>query len=49
MPRKFSSRVVASSISFTLRGNTLRLNMDVLGDRNTTDNLDLITYMRNLS
>ena len=40
---------VANSVSFTLCGNALRLNMDVVGDRNTTDNLDLITYLRKLS
>ena len=48
-PLVMASRVVANSISFTLCGNTLRLNMDVLGDRETTDNLDLITYVRKLS
>ena len=41
--------VVANSISFTLCENTLRLNLDVLADRNTTDKLDLITYIRKLS
>ena len=49
IPLVMASRVVANSISFTLCGNTLRLNMDVLGDRNSTDNLDLITYVRKLS
>ena len=49
IPLVMASRVVANSISFTLFGNTLRLNMDVLGDRNSTDNLDLITYVRKLS
>ncbi len=48
-PLVLASGVVADSISFTLCGNSLRLNMDVLGDRNTTDNLDLITYLRKLS
>ena len=48
-PLVLASRVVANSISFTLCENTLRLNMDVLGDRNTTDSLDLITYVRKLS
>ncbi len=48
-PLVLASGVVANSISFTLCGNTLRVNMDVQADRNTTDNLDLITYMRKLS
>ncbi|MCH7736079.1 MAG: prepilin-type N-terminal cleavage/methylation domain-containing protein [Chloroflexi bacterium] len=48
-PLVMASRVVANSISFTLCGSTLRLNMDVLGDRDSTDNLDLITYVRKLS
>lgn len=48
-PLVLASRVVADSISFTLCGNTLRLNMDVLADRDSTDSLDLITYMRKLS
>ena len=48
-PLVMATRVVAGSISFTLCGNTLRLNMDVLGDRDTTDKLDLITYVRKLS
>jgi len=48
-PLVMASGVVANSVSFTLCGNALRLNMDVLGDRNTTDNLDLITYLRKLS
>ncbi len=48
-PLVMASRVVASSISFTLCGSTLRLNMEVLGDRDTTDNLDLLTYVRKLS
>ena len=48
-PLVMATRVVANSISFTLCGNTLRLNIDVLGDRNTTDSLDLITYVRKLS
>lgn len=48
-PLVLASRLVANSISFTLCGNTLRVNMDVQADRNTTDNLDLITYMRKLS
>jgi len=48
-PLVMASQVVASSISFTLCGNTLRLNMDVLADRGTTDNLDLITFVRKLS
>lgn len=48
-PLVMATRVVANSISFTLCGNTLRLNVDVVGDRNTTDRLDLITYVRKLS
>ena len=48
-PLVMASRVVANSISFTLCGNTLRLNVDVLADRDTTDKLDLITYVRKLS
>jgi prepilin-type N-terminal cleavage/methylation domain-containing protein len=48
-PLVMATRVVANSISFTLCGNTLRLNIDVLGDRNTTDSLDLINYVRKLS
>ncbi|MCH9016240.1 MAG: prepilin-type N-terminal cleavage/methylation domain-containing protein [Chloroflexi bacterium] len=48
-PLIMASRVVANSISFTLCGNTLRLNVDVLADRDTTDKLDLITYVRKLS
>ena len=48
-PLGLASGVVANSISFTLCGNTLRVNMDVQADRNTTDKLDLITYMRKLS
>ena len=47
-PLVLASGVVANSISFTLCGNTLRVNLDVLADRNTTDKLDLITYMRKL-
>ncbi len=47
-PLTMADRVVANSVSFTLCGNTLRLNMDVLADRNTTDSLDLITYVRKL-
>ncbi len=48
-PLVMATGVVANSISFTLCGNTLRVNMDVQADRNATDNLDLITYMRKLS
>ncbi|MCH7736339.1 MAG: prepilin-type N-terminal cleavage/methylation domain-containing protein [Chloroflexi bacterium] len=48
-PLVMATGVVANSISFTLCGNTLRLNMDVQADRTTTDNLDLITYLRKLS
>ena len=48
-PMVLATGVVANSISFTLCGNTLRLNLDVLADRNTTDKLDLITYVRKLS
>lgn len=48
-PLVLADGVVANSISFTLCGNTLRLNVDVLGNRNTTDQLDLITYVRKLS
>ncbi len=48
-PLTMADRVVANSVSFTLcNGNTLRLNMDVLADRDTTDSLDLITYVRKL-
>ena len=47
-PLTLADRVVANSVSFTLCGNTLRLNLDVLADRNTTDSLDLITYVRKL-
>ena len=48
-PLVMAIRVVANSISFTPCWNTLRLNVDVLGDRNTTDSLDLITYVRKFS
>ena len=48
-PLVMATRVVANSVSFTLCGSTLRLNMDVQADRGTNDNLDLITYMRKLS
>ena len=48
-PLILASRVVAGSISFTLCGSILRLNVNVLADRNTTDTLDLITYVRKLS
>ena len=48
-PLIMADGVVANSVSFTLCGSTLRLNMDVLADRNTTDNLDLITYVRKLN
>ena len=41
--------VVANSISFTLCGSLLRVILDIEADRDTTDKLDLITYMRNLS
>ena len=47
-PLTMAGQVVANSVSFTLCGNTLRLNMDVLADRDTTDSLDLITYVRKL-
>lgn len=47
-PLILASGVVADSVSFTLCGSMLRLNMDIVADRNTTDNLDLITYMRKL-
>jgi len=40
--------LVPDSVNFTLCGNTLRLNMDVLADRGSTDSLDLITYVRKL-
>jgi len=49
LPLTMADRVVANSVSFTLCANTLRLNMDVLADRNTTDSLDLITYVRKLN
>ena len=48
-PLVLAGRVVANSASFTLCGNTLRLKIDVLADRNTTDSLDLITYVRKLN
>ncbi|MCH8296510.1 MAG: prepilin-type N-terminal cleavage/methylation domain-containing protein [Chloroflexi bacterium] len=48
-PLTMADRVVANSVSFTLCGNTLRLNLDVLADRNTIDSLDLITYVRKLN
>ncbi len=48
-PLVMATGVVANSVSFTLCGSTLRLNMEVQADRGTTDNLDLITYMRKLS
>jgi prepilin-type N-terminal cleavage/methylation domain-containing protein len=48
-PMVMATSVVADTISFTLCGSTLRLNVDVLGDRDTTDRLDLITYVRKLS
>ncbi len=48
-PLVLATGVVTNSVSFTLCASTLRLNMDVQADRNTIDNLDLITYMRKLS
>lgn len=48
-PLVMTDQVVANSISFTLCGSTLRLTMDVLADRSTTDKLDLLTYMRKLN
>jgi len=48
-PLVLATGVVASSTSFTLCGNTLRLNVEILADRDTTDTLDLITYVRKLS
>ena len=48
-PLVMATGVMANSISFTLCGNTLRLNVDISADRNTTDKLDLITYVRKLS
>jgi len=48
-PLVLATGIIANSISFTLCGSTLRLNMDVVGDRDTTDNLDLITYLSKLS
>jgi prepilin-type N-terminal cleavage/methylation domain-containing protein len=48
-PLVLATGVIANSTSFTLCGSTLRLNMNVVGDRETTDNLDLITYLRKLS
>lgn len=48
-PLVLATGVIANSTSFTLCGSTLRLNMNVVGDRNTADSLDLITYVRKLS
>ena len=48
IPLTMATRLVTDSVSFTLCGNTLRLNMSVLADRATTDTLDLMTYMRKL-
>lgn len=48
-PLILAERVVTNSVSFTLCGNTLRLNMDVLADRNSTDTLDLMTFLRKLN
>lgn len=49
IPLVMATRVVSDSVSFTLCESTLRLNMDVQADRGSTDNLDLITYIRKLS
>jgi prepilin-type N-terminal cleavage/methylation domain-containing protein len=49
IPLVLATGLIADSTSFILCGSTLRLNMDVLGDRDTIDNLDLITYVRKLS
>ena len=48
-PLVLATGVVADTISFTLCGNTLRLNVSIEADRSTTDSLDLITYVRKLS
>ncbi len=48
-PLTMTTRVVADSLSFTLCGNTLRATMGVLADRETTDTLDLMTYLRKLN
>ena len=48
-PLVLATRVVPNSITFTLCGNILQLHLGVLADRNTTDYLDLITYVRKLS
>ena len=48
-PLVMATGVVANSISFTLCGSLLRVILDIEADRDTTDKLDLITYMRNLS
>ena len=48
-PLVLATGVIANSTSFTLCGSTLRLNIDVVGDQETTDNLNLITYLRKLS
>lgn len=47
-PLTMADGLVPDSVNFTLCGNTLRLNMDVLADRGSTDSLDLITYVRKL-
>ena len=41
--------VVSNSISVTLCVRLLRVIVDTEADRDPTDKLDLITYMRNLS
>ncbi|MBT97795.1 MAG: hypothetical protein CL902_04105 [Dehalococcoidia bacterium] len=48
-PLILATGVAANTISFTLCGNTLRMNVSIQGDRSTTDDLDLITYVRKLS
>lgn len=48
-PLILATGVVADSVSFTLCGNTLRMNVSIEADRSTTDALDLITYVRKLS
>ena len=47
-PLVIAGGIVANLVSSTLCGSSIQLNLDVLGDRNSTDNLDLITFMRKL-
>ena len=48
-PLVMTTRVVSNSVTFTLCNDILRLTINVLADRGTTDALDLLTYMRKLS